>query len=106
MVNCYKLILLLETIGFEKYVATRLITMFGVLMITLLLTISLVGSNMDTILKQGVMIQVRGEIIADPSIANSFSSTDEFEEFVQSQINQRIETLGLDEPWYSPQRIV
>jgi len=79
--------------------------MFGVLMITLLLTISLVGSNMDTILKQGVMIQVRGEIIADASIANSFSSTDEFEEFVQSQINQRIETLGLDEPWYSPQRI-
>jgi len=74
-------------------------------MITLLLTISLVGSNMDTILKQGVMIQVRGEIIADASIANSFSSTDEFEEFVQSQINQRIETLGLDEPWYSPQRI-
>ena len=60
---------------------------------------------MDTILKQGVMIQVRGEIIADASIANSFSSTDEFEEFVQSQINQRIETLGLDEPWYSPQRI-
>lgn len=89
----------------KKYVATRLITMFGVLMITLLLTISLVGSNMDTILKQGVVFQVRGEITEDPSIANSFSSSEEFEDFVQSQIDQRIEFLGLDTPWYSPQRI-
>jgi peptide/nickel transport system permease protein len=79
--------------------------MFGVLMITLLLTISLVGSNMDTILKQGVVFQVRGEITEDPSIANSFSSSEEFEAFVQSQIDQRIEFLGLDTPWYSPQRI-
>jgi peptide/nickel transport system permease protein len=92
-------------LALKKYVATRLVTMFGVLMITLLLTISLVGSNMDTILKQGVVFQVRGEITADPSIANSFSSSDEFEEFIQSQIDQRIETLGLGEPWYSPQRI-
>ena len=89
----------------KKYAATRVVTMFGVLMITLLLTISLVGSNMDTILKQGVMFQVRGEITEDPSIANSFASSEEFEAFVQSQIDQRIKTLGLDEPWYSPQRI-
>ena len=74
-------------------------------MITLLLTISLVGSNMDTILKQGVTFQVRTEITEDPSIANSFSSSEEFEEFVQNQIDQRIKNLGLDEPWYSPQRI-
>ncbi len=79
--------------------------MFGVLMITLLLTISLVGSNMDTILKQGVVFQVRGEITEDPTIANSFASSEEFEAFVQDQIDQRIETLGLDEPWYAPQRI-
>jgi peptide/nickel transport system permease protein len=79
--------------------------MFGVLMITLLLTISLVGSNMDTILKQGVVFQVRGEITEDPSIANSFASSEEFEAFVQSQIDQRIKFLGLDEPWYSPQRV-
>ena len=36
--------------------------MFGVLMITLLLTIALVGSNMDIILKQGIVYQVRAEI--------------------------------------------
>ena len=54
--------------------------MFGVLMITLLLTISLVGSNMDTILKQGVVFQVRSEITDNPSISNSFTNPDEFED--------------------------
>ena len=74
-------------------------------MITLLITISLVGSNMDVILKQGIVFQVRAEITENPAIADSFSSVEEFEEFVQNQINQRNKILGLDEPWYSPQRI-
>src|SRR6056300_51665 len=89
----------------KKYVATRMATMFGVLMITLLITIALVGSNMDTILKQGIVFQVRSEITENPSIAESFSSVEEFEGFIQTQIDQRIQILGLDEPWYSPQRI-
>ena len=79
--------------------------MFGVLMATLLLTIILVGSNMDTILKQGVSFQVRAEITENPAIAESFSSVEEFEAFVQDQIDQRIKALGIDTPWYSPQRI-
>lgn len=91
--------------GLKRYVATRMVTMFGVLMVTLLITILLVGSNMDTILKQGVVFQVRAEIAENPAIAGSFSSVDEFEEFIQNQIEQRIKVLGLDEPWYSPQRI-
>ncbi len=95
----------MRLLALKKYIATRLVTMFGVLMITLLVTILLVGSNMDIILKQGVVFQVRSEITDDPSIAKSFSSTEEFESFVQSQIDQRIQVLGLDEPWYSPQRI-
>ena len=74
-------------------------------MITLLITIALVGSNMDIILKQGIIFQVRLEITENPSIAESFASVDEFEDFIQSQIDQRIKNLGLDEPWYSPQRI-
>jgi peptide/nickel transport system permease protein len=79
--------------------------MFGVLMITLLITISLVGSNMDVILKQGIVFQVRSEITENPAIAESFASVDEFEEFVQNQIERKNKILGLDEPWYSPQRI-
>ncbi len=79
--------------------------MAGVLIVTLLLTIALVGSNMDTILKQGITFQVRAEITENPTIAESFSSVEEFEAYVQKQIGQRIELLGLDEPWYSPHRI-
>ena len=50
--------------------------MFGVLMITLLLTISLVGSNMDTILKQGIIYQVRAEITENTTIAQGFNDPD------------------------------
>ena len=60
---------------------------------------------MDTILKQGIVFQVRSEITENPAIAQSFSSVEDFEGFIQSQIDQRIQVLGLDEPWYSPQRI-
>ena len=91
--------------GLKKFVSIRLITMFGVLMATLFLTVVLVGSNMDTILKQGIVFQVRSEITENPAIAKSFSSVKEFEVFVQDQTDQRIKALGLDAPWYSPQRI-
>ena len=74
-------------------------------MATLLLTVALVGSNMDTILTQGVVFQVRAEITENPEIVKSFSNAEEFESFVQDQIKQRVKTLGLDEPWYAPQRI-
>ena len=89
----------------KKYIATRAATMFGVLLITLLITILLVGSNMDIILKQGIVFQVRSEIIENPAISESFSSVKEFEAFIQDQTDQKIKHLGLDEPWYSPQRI-
>ncbi len=79
--------------------------MFVVLLATLLLTVALVGSNMDSILKQGVSFQVRSEITENPSVAQGFSSPTEFENFVQSQIDQRVKQLGLDQPWYTPQRI-
>ena len=74
-------------------------------MITLLITIALVGSNMDSILKQGVAFEIREQITKNPKISEGFSSADEFESFVQVQIQKKIKTLGLDEPWYSPQRI-
>jgi len=74
-------------------------------MVTLLLTILLVGSNMDTILKQGIIFQVRAEVADNPAIAESFSTVDDFEAFIQSQIDQRTKDLGLDTPWYSPNRV-
>ncbi len=91
--------------GLKKFIGIRLITMFGVLMATLFLTVVLVGSNMDIVLKQGIGFQVRAEITENPAIAKSFSSVAEFEAFVQDQIEQRTKAIGLDTPWYSPQRI-
>ena len=91
--------------GLKRYIATRGLTMFGVLLVTLLLTISLVGSNMDIILKQGIVYQVRTEITENTAIAASFSSVEEFEKYVQEQIDKRTKALGLDTPWYSPQRM-
>ena len=62
-------------------------------MITLLLTIALVGSNMDIILKQGIVYQVRAEITENPAIAESFATVDEFDMFVQEQIDQTLRQL-------------
>ena len=91
--------------GLKRYILTRIITMFGVLMVTLLLTIALIGSNMDVILKQSVSFQTRTEITADPELVASFAGTQDFEKYVQDRINDRIVALGLDEPWHSPQRV-
>lgn len=91
--------------GLRRYLATRGIILFCVLMTTLLLTIMLVGSNMDIILTKGVAIQIRSEIIEDKSLMGSFKDTDELDRFIQSRIDDRIKALGLDSPWYSPNRI-
>ena len=90
--------------GFRRYVASRVATLFGVLMVTLLLTVALVGSNMDTILKQGVSVQVREEVVAS-GLATNFDSAQEFENYINDVIERRIHELGLDEPWHSPQRL-
>lgn len=91
--------------GLRRYLATRGIILFCVLMMTLLLTIMLVGSNMDIILKKGVSIQIRSELTENKSLVNSFKDTKELDQFIQNRINDRIKILGLDSPWYSPNRI-
>ena len=51
-----------------KYFLKRGLILFGVLMATLLLTVLLVGSNMDAILKKGVAIDVRTQIIENKKL--------------------------------------
>jgi peptide/nickel transport system permease protein len=91
--------------GLKRYFAKRAAILFGVLMATLLLTILLVGSNMDTIMKKGVAIQVRSEIVENKVLVSSFQSTEELDSYITQQVEQRIKRLGLDMPWYSPNRI-
>lgn len=91
--------------SFKRYIATRIITMFGVLMATILVTIALVGSNMDNILKQSVAFEIRQQVTENKAVVASFKSSEDLDSFIDNQIKQRIRSLGLDEPWYSPPRI-
>jgi len=79
--------------------------MFGVLMATLLVTIALVGSNMDSILKQSVAFEIRQQITDNKALVENFKNPEELDSFIVAQIDQRIKVLGLDEPWYSPPRL-
>ncbi|HWP78130.1 MAG: ABC transporter permease [Thermoproteota archaeon] len=89
----------------KRYFAKRAAILFGVLMATLLVTILLVGSNMDTIMKKGVAIQVRTEVVENKALVSSFQSTEELDQYIARQVEQRTKSLGLDMPWYSPNRI-
>lgn len=91
--------------GLKRYFARRAAILFGVLMATLLVTILLVGSNMDTIMKKGVAIQVRAEVVENKALVSSFQSTEELDQYITRQVEQRTKSLGLDTPWYSPNRI-
>lgn len=63
--------------GIKRYFAKRALVLFGVLMATLFLTVLLVGSNMDSILKKGIAIQVRAEIVENKELMSGFVGTDE-----------------------------
>ena len=91
--------------GFKKYLAKRAITMFGVLMATLLITIALVGANMDAILKQSVSLEIRQQVTNNKNLVASFKTPEQLDVYMQNQIKQRIVALGLDQPWYTPQRL-
>jgi len=91
--------------GLKRYFAIRIAILFCVLLATLLVTIMLVGANMDSIMKKGVAIQVRGEIIENRDLVSGFRDTAELDRYIQEQTEQRIKNLGLDSPWYSPNRI-
>ena len=83
----------------KRYVLTRAVTMFGVLMATLLVTIALVGSNMDTILKQSVTFEIRQQVTDNKALVDSFNSPEELDSFITTQVEQRVKVLGLDQPW-------
>jgi len=92
-------------LGFKKFLAKRAITMFGVLMATLLITIALVGQNMDAILKQSVTLEVQQQVTNDKVLLSKLKTADQINSYIQDQIHKRILALGLDKPWYTPQRI-
>jgi len=91
--------------GFKKFLAKRAITMFGVLMATLLITIALVGTNMDAILKKSVLAEIQQQVTNDKPLMATFKTSEDLQAYIEKQYHQRILALGLDQPWYTPQRI-
>ena len=91
--------------GLGRYFLKRGLVLFGVLMATLLLTVLLVGSNMDAILKKGVAIEVRTQIVENKKLVAGFANSDELNSYISENIQKRISVLGLDQPWYSPNRV-
>ena len=87
--------------GFYRFVLIRSINMAVVLFATLVLTIALLGPTMDRILLDGVRFAVVDEINLREL---RFNNAEERQRFIDQRIEQQVQTLGLDEPWYSPKR--
>jgi len=72
--------------SFSRFILKRAVTMFGVLMATLLITIALVGSNMDAILKQSVALDVRQQVTDNKHLVATFKNPQDLDAFVERQI--------------------
>jgi peptide/nickel transport system permease protein len=77
--------------------------MFIVLFSVLVLTISLLGPTMDDVIKDTVRFNVID------SLSNQkveFKDLTERQRYIDQQIALQIKNLGLEEPWYSPNRFL
>jgi len=77
--------------------------MFIVLFSILVLTISLLGPTMDNVIKDSVRYNVID------SLSNQkveFKDLTERQRYIDQQIALQIKNLGLEEPWYSPNRFL
>lgn len=89
-----------EHMGFGRFLIKRSITIAVVLFFTLLITIVLVGPTMDNILKRSVEREV-----LDEATKIKFKTVEDRDVWVKEQTKIRLESLGLDQPWYSPKRL-
>ena len=70
---------------------------------TMVLTLALLGSTMDKILIDAVRFD---EVNTVNQGKFQFQSPDQRQKYVDTQTLLHIKALGLDEPWYSPERFV
>jgi peptide/nickel transport system permease protein len=72
-----------------------------VVIVTLIITLILLGSTMDKLL----LDQIRYDAV-NSAAQNQihFKTPSQRQAYVSEQINLKIKSLGLDEPWYSPKR--
>src|SRR5215469_133163 len=86
---------------FHYFLIKRSINMLIVVFATMVLTLALLGSTMDKILTDTVRFD---EINAVNQRKFHFESADQRQNYVNTQILVDIRALGLDKPWYSPDR--
>ena len=89
------------TSGFLFFLLKRIINVFIVLFSILVLTISLLGPTMDNVIKDSVKYSVI-DSLSNQKI--EFKDITERQVYIDQQINLQIKNLGLEEPWYSPNR--
>jgi peptide/nickel transport system permease protein len=93
---------------FFFFLLKKIIILFIVLLITLLLTIFLLGSTFDKIVMDSIRLQVFNSLSntdsGNPTL-HQFKNFDERQKFVEQQIKLQSQSLGLDEPWYSPKKL-
>jgi peptide/nickel transport system permease protein len=77
--------------------------MFIVLFSILVLTISLLGPTMDNVIKEAVKFNVI-DGLSNQKI--EFKDLTERQRYIDQQITLQIKNLGLEEPWYSPNRFL
>ena len=91
------------------YILKKIVILIIVLLITMLLTIFLLGSTIDKIMVDNIRMQVVNSLsnsLSESQKLNQFDNMEQRQKFIDQQIDLQIKSLGLDEPWYSPKKIM
>ena len=86
---------------FGRFVVKRSLNIVIVLLSTLILTLALLGSTMDKILLDAT----RSAVVEETNRSNiKFENIEERQNYINQRIDLQIKAVGLDQPWYSPNR--
>lgn len=95
--------------SFIIYFIKKITILISVLLITLLLTIVLLGSTIDKIMADNIRIQVINSLsnsLSDSQKLSQFENSSQRQSYIDQQIHVQAQSLGLDEPWFSPKKIM
>ena len=91
--------------GFGRFLVFRSVNTLVVLFLTLLVTVLILGPSIDTIVVRGVEQEVRGEIVQNRALVSRFNDPRDLQAFIDGQVQVRLSSLGLNDPFFSPVRI-
>lgn len=92
--------------SFLRFFIARILTVLIVLSAVILMTISLLGTSMDDILKTSIKQDVVLAVTQDTKLSSNFKNLQDRQHYIDNQIKGTIHAEGLDEPWYSPRSMV